>query len=214
MIENAPLLVSTNLSNFTVTFFASWTEIADLLDIYNQLDLHPLSPTDLAGAALEESSTWSTQYEQVNGRPPTEEAVLARENDIVESIKVYYSPERIALEQFDVESLVNDINEWSLRGPDRPYLFGNIPDSGIGLNYFKSDSGIQFTTYAPFMIPYIELFYDRKQSLPDWGLQELQSLDIVEAMVQLQHKLNKKVTFSIHEKTKQQVWNRNPHEVY
>jgi len=213
MLENVPLLVPTNISNFSVASFSSWKDIGYLLNI-DQLDIAKVSAEEIASIALEESGEWSTQYQRVRGRSPTEAELLLRENDVACMVNQYYSVERIVSEQLKLESLVCDINKWSLRGPDRPYLFGNVPNFGVGLHYWESDSGVSFTVCSPFMIPYIELFYDRTQKLPDWGLEEIGGLDIVEAMVQLQHKLGKEVIFSADNENEREVLSGGSHRVY
>lgn len=196
--ENKPYQIDFDQLNphpgFATTIFISWEAIADYFDLIERWPIHlddAELPEEFKVVAFEESKVWAQLYFETYGKPPTEEEIIEKENQLIKSLQDHWSPSNILLSKFNFEKLISDINEWSHLGAKEPHLFGNPPDPGKSLEYFLTDLGINFTVYEPFMIPYTEIYYELYSNLPEWNYDDIDAFDIIETLFAVQDRLGR-----------------------
>lgn len=201
----APLLITkSNLlkpeAEFVTTCYISWNDVAEMLgldEFADYTDPEQAPARDIIDAAFLEAQEWCNKYKSVHGKEPSDKDALEVENDILNSILEHWSAANILMTQFNLEKCVDNLNRWCERGAERKYLFGVPPLPGHGLQYFTTPIGISFTAYNPFMVPYVELYYDENGSLPEWDLEDLHAFDIIETIYRYQEKLNDPIMFDL-----------------
>jgi hypothetical protein len=200
-----PLLVSKSQilrpeAFFVTTCFISWKDIAYVigLDDYIALtDPDEKPETDIVNAAFNEALEWSNKYKVVHGKPPSDETALEVENKILDSILRHWSASSILQRFFKLNKYIDDLNAWCRQGARRKYLFGVPPLPGRGIEYFTNDVGVSFTVYPAFMIPYIELYYDENEALPEWDLEDIHGFDVIETICQHRELLGDEISFDL-----------------
>ena len=205
VVVSEPLLISNSEilkpeAFFVTTCFISWKDIAYVigLDDYIALTNPDEKPeTDIVNAAFNEALEWSNKYKVVHGKPPSDDMALEVENKILDSILHHWSASSILQRFLKLDEYISDLNKWCQRGATRKYLFGVPPLPGPGLEYITNDVGVSFTAYPAFMIPYIELYYDENESLPEWDLEDIHAFDIIETIYQHRMLLEDEITFDL-----------------
>lgn len=202
---SSPLLVSKSQllkpeAVFATTCFISWKDVAYIIgldDFVALTDPDDKPERDIVNAAFHEAGEWSKRYQQVHGKPPADKDSLEVENKILKSIQEHWSAAGICLQFFELDKYVRDLNRWCKKGATRKFLFGVPPLPSHGLEYFTTHIGISFTAYPSFMIPYIELYYDENESLPEWDLEDLHGFDIIETIYRHRELLDHPITFDL-----------------
>lgn len=201
----APLLITKSKflkpdAEFVTTCFVAWNDVAEMLGLDEFADYtDPTKPPakDIVNAAFIEAREWCNKYKQVHGKDPSDKDALEVENDILNSIQEHWSAANILMTQLSLDKYVGDLNKWCKGGAIRKYLFGVPPIPGHGLEYFVTPIGISFTAYTPFMIPYIELYYDENESLPEWDIEDIHAYDIIETLYRHRDSLNDPIQFDL-----------------
>jgi len=205
VVISEPLLVNKSQilkpeAIFLTTCFISWKDVAYFigLDEYVALaDPGEAPDKDIINAAFNEANEWADKYAVVHGKRPTEDTILEVENDILRSLVDHWSASSILQNFLKLDEYVSDINKWCKQGANRKYLFGVAPLPGHGLEFITNNAGISFTAYPAFMIPYVELYYDENESLPEWDLEDLHGFDIIETIYRHREALEDEISFDL-----------------
>ncbi len=185
---------------FATAIFVSWDAVADYLDYFEEYGIQPSdreANPEFTRIAYIEAQNWAELHQHLRGRSPSPDIIMAKENEIMNSLQDHWSSCNIALEKFDFDKYVSDANTWSHNGAKRPELFGHPPDPGKALETFTTDLGINFTVYRPFMIPYLESYYFLYNTLPEWDYEELEPSDIIETLFTIQAMLGNDIDISL-----------------
>jgi hypothetical protein len=175
-------------AEFMTTLFVSWAEISEVFGVSEDWDLlskNEAPTTDVIEAAFVEAQQLKDKYTEI-----CEQEIIEAENEIIKSIIHHWSPQNIISKHVDIIKLIELLNTWCHSGPKNPKLFPVEPPRGLGLEYFLTPNGISFSVYAPFMIPYTEVYYEEYDDLPEWNLENIISTDISEILYFLYIKQN------------------------
>lgn len=212
--ENKPYSVDQDALNehpgFATTIFISWDDIAEYFDYFEDYDLqyaNDEATDEFREIAFNEARNWANLYTKTRGLPPSDDAIVEKENAIIASLQEHWSAANVLLSKFDFEKMVTDVNTWSHGGAKDPKIFGNPPSPGKSIETFFTLLGISFTVYKPFMIPYIESYYHLHDNLPEWNYEDLEALDIIETLFAIQTMLGNHIDISIKDWESKWVFN-------
>jgi len=170
---------------FATTLFISWDDIGYIFDVDENWSLTKTgdpTPIDVMNTAFQEAQEWSIKYHKTYNRKPSEEEIIEIEDKISQSIMEHWSYGNVISQNVDFDALIEGLNQWCLSGPKLKEIFIQPPNPNIGLKHFINDSGISFTIYPAFIVPYIELYYAAYETLPEWNLEDLDGGDIAETI--------------------------------
>lgn len=164
---------------FITTSFVTWKDIASTFEVdqeWDLLDKEAAPPFDVIETAFRET------LKLLKDQNLDEEILIELENKTIDNILEHWSADTIIPLHIDIEALINEFNELSLAGPKNKNLFPTEPLPGIAIEFFIQTTGINFTIFPPFMIPYTELYYEEYSELPEWNLEDITGLDIIEIL--------------------------------
>lgn len=174
------------------SLFINWNKIAEYLNfnLIEELEYLNVSEKSLIDYAFYKI------YENIdNSLEDTE--IIELENNFLLKLKKHWSLENILLRHINLKSNTDALNEWAINGAKNHAIFGITPKNGYGVNYFINNSGISFTIYEAFMIPYTELHYSQFDSLPEWNFEDLDEIDIIETYVFLEEYLGNSIIIEL-----------------
>jgi hypothetical protein len=168
-----------NKQEFTYSILVTWKEIANSFGITEEWDLldenTPLE-IDVIETAFQEALNQLPQTEQ------TENNLVEIENKIIRSITDHWSAKNVVPKHINLEKIIEKLNQASQSGPNNKKLFPVEPTLGVAIEYIENSTGIVFSLYPPFMIPYTELYYEEYNDLPEWNLEDIEACDIAETL--------------------------------
>ena len=160
------------------SIFVSWETIASFYNFDYESELENLNIDE--NYMINQAFNKTRQYVDGLEDEFQEEEILEIENKYLQAVKKHWSLANIIISHLNIKYITDCLNQWSKTGPHKLEIFAVPPKKGFSISYFPNASGISFTIYDTFIIPYTELYYEEHNNLPEWNLEDLKSEDIIE----------------------------------
>lgn len=171
-------------TNTAKSIFINWELLAQhcAFDYHQELKDQEITEEFLINKALNKTKKYVSKFD--NELDETE--ILKIENNYLAALRDHWSLQKIITSHVNFKKLTEQLNCWAQKGPKNKDLFGLSPKTGFAIDYFLNKFGIWFTIFEPFLIPYMEIFYDEYRSLPEWNFEDLIGTDIIETYLLLE----------------------------
>jgi len=135
-----------------------WSDFTKALGL--ELSDNPLEDYGGIDFAYEAGTNFIREYEVENEVELSEEAKQEIIDQFSMSLESHWSASNIMRHNLNLDSLVDDINDWGKRGPQSAIYTDRQLPSGIAVSDVKEgDAGVQFTLEEPFVTTYAEAAY-------------------------------------------------------
>jgi hypothetical protein len=135
----------------------SWSDFAKALGL--ELSDTPLEDYEGIDAAYEAGNAFIREYEVENEVELSEDAKQQVINEFSMSLETHWSPAKVMYRNLKLDSLVDNVNDWSKRGPQMAIYERELASGTAIASVDETEQGLTLSIEEPFLIAYAEAAY-------------------------------------------------------